>query len=303
MTIAPYKGMSCTAMFMLTLFTLLGCLVCIGNLLTVVAVFRTEELRTTPNMYIVSLACSDFLLGLTVPFFVSSNVPNMEDLLDRSLFHCAFRYGVLYLILSESFLCICAISVDRYVYIKHPLHYHIYLSPKKTGLVIASTWCVSLMVGACTLLTSTWPGYCSFFHVVSKSFQLYFIMPYTAAIFVLNAVMYSLITKEAIQHRQRIQVRNSPINTTIRCKATLRSIRHFIMVYGTFVVCWLPAAVVNILGHTYGVGTTTTGITLSLGLLNSGVNFIIYAFMNKAFKKAFLKLFLALHVFCCRMCR
>ncbi|XP_071105285.1 alpha-2Da adrenergic receptor-like [Haliotis cracherodii] len=131
MAIASCRSLSGTEIFTLALFTLVGCLVCVGNLLTVVAVYRTEALRTTPNMYIVSLACSDFLTGLTFPFYVSSIVPRVEDMLDMSFFNCAFRYGALYLILSESFLCICAISVYvyRYVYIKHPLHYHIYLSP------------------------------------------------------------------------------------------------------------------------------------------------------------------------------
>ncbi|XP_071107276.1 5-hydroxytryptamine receptor 4-like [Haliotis cracherodii] len=303
MAIASCRSLSGTEIFTLALFTLVGCLVCVGNLLTVVAVYRTEALRTTPNMYIVSLACSDFLTGLAFPFYVSSIVPRVEDMLDRSWFNCAFRYGALYLILSESFLCICAISVDRYVYIKHPLHYHIYLSPKKTGFIILCTWCVSILVGTSTLLTSTWPGYCSFFHVVSKPFQLYFIMPFTATVFVLNAIMYGLITREAIQHRQRIQARGSPMRSTIRYKSTFHSVRLFIMVYGTFVLCWLPSAVVNILGNTYGVGSATTSITLSLGLLNSGMNFIIYSFMNKDFKKAFLKMFLAMHMFCCRECQ
>nr|KAG5709647.1 hypothetical protein BaRGS_027672 [Batillaria attramentaria] len=55
---------------------LLAVWVLLGNGLTILAVFRFEKLRTRANMYIVSLATSDALVGILLFFFGSLYIPS-----------------------------------------------------------------------------------------------------------------------------------------------------------------------------------------------------------------------------------
>lgn len=116
-----------------------------GNILVIVAVFTTRSLRQmTCNYYIVSLAVSDLLLGICVlPF---SSVYEILDYWIFPSFFCVIWLCTDVLSCTASILNLLCISVDRYLAISRPLHYHNYSSSKFVSIMIAAAWLLSILI-------------------------------------------------------------------------------------------------------------------------------------------------------------
>lgn len=92
-----------------------------GNILTILAVRFSRRLRTViSNLFILSLAISDMVVGFTLPyhlaFYMGSNLGN-----DRGW--CLLRFFLIILACCVSIWNLIAIAVDRYIAIVYPLHY------------------------------------------------------------------------------------------------------------------------------------------------------------------------------------
>ncbi|GFR73399.1 D(2) dopamine receptor [Elysia marginata] len=71
-------------------------------------------------------------------------------------------------------------------------------------------------------------------------------------------------------------------------KGTMKSIKFFLTVFGVFLVCGTPTVVVMGLDYHYSVPSTVYRFLTIIAVSNSGMNFIIYAAMNRQFRHAFL---------------
>lgn len=92
-----------------------------GNILTILAVRFSRRLRTIiSNLFILSLAISDMVVGFTLPyhlaFYMGSNLGN-----DRGW--CLLRFFLIILACCVSIWNLIAIAIDRYIAIVYPLHY------------------------------------------------------------------------------------------------------------------------------------------------------------------------------------
>lgn len=97
--------------------------VCIlgGNALTIIAVRTCRRLRCLiSNLFILSLAASDFIVGLALPyhlsFYLGSNMGKVHGL-------CLTRFFLIIFACCVSILTLITISVDRYIAILYALHY------------------------------------------------------------------------------------------------------------------------------------------------------------------------------------
>ena len=142
--------------------------VVVGNSLVVLAVFTTRKLRTVTNMFIVSLACADLLLGVCVLPYSSAN-----ELLRRwpfGSFICNAWLAVDVWASTASIFNLCAISFDRYLAIGYPFRYPALMVPRRGRLIVAGVWIVSFLICFPPLIgwkesgsfgSSTLPGNCS----------------------------------------------------------------------------------------------------------------------------------------------
>ena len=107
------------------LYTLLECLVALtallGNLLVIVVFIQDKRLRKRTNFYILSLAVSDFLVGLLgIPSAILTRIG-----IPRDAFHgCLFMLSLLVVLCTISILNLVAVSFDRFWAILFPLNYH-----------------------------------------------------------------------------------------------------------------------------------------------------------------------------------
>jgi muscarinic acetylcholine receptor len=92
-----------------------------GNILTILAVRYSRRLRSViSNLFVLSLAISDILVGLTLPyhltFYLGSN-------LGSSKHWCLLRFFFVIMACCVSIWNLIAIALDRYLAICYPLHY------------------------------------------------------------------------------------------------------------------------------------------------------------------------------------
>lgn len=92
-----------------------------GNFLTIIAIRMCRRLRSlVSNLFILSLAVSDFIVGLTLPyhlaFYLGSDFGHMHSL-------CLTRFFLIIFACCVSVLTLITISIDRYIAIVRPFHY------------------------------------------------------------------------------------------------------------------------------------------------------------------------------------
>lgn len=92
-----------------------------GNILTILAIRLSKKLQSyTSNMFVLSLAVSDLVVGLTLPyhlvFYMGSGVGSKAST-------CLMRFFLIIMACTVSIWNLISIAIDRYVAIVYPLHY------------------------------------------------------------------------------------------------------------------------------------------------------------------------------------
>ncbi|WAR20782.1 OAR1-like protein, partial [Mya arenaria] len=125
------------------LLSLIDLAVVLGNTLVIAAVFTTQKLRTVTNIFIVSLACADLLLGFAVlPFSISVEV---DEWLWGQVW-CSMWLAIDVWLCTASIFSLCAISFDRFIAVTHPIRYPTIMSPSRGRWLVASVWVLSFVV-------------------------------------------------------------------------------------------------------------------------------------------------------------
>ncbi|XP_043493784.1 octopamine receptor Oamb-like isoform X2 [Polistes fuscatus] len=144
---ALYEGVEWSGPWiLLTLITLaiVNVMVVLGNVLVILAVYYTSKLRNVTNMFIVSLAVADLLVGLAVlPFSATWEVFKVWIFGDL---WCSVWLAVDVWMCTASILNLCAISLDRYLAVTRPVCYPQLMSPKRAKLLVATVWVLSFVI-------------------------------------------------------------------------------------------------------------------------------------------------------------
>ena len=109
-----------------------------------VIVFRQKNLRTVPNLLVVSLAVGDFLFVLfCVPF---GAVAYSLEYYPFSTFYCRFENFIINLSLGVSVFSLLALSVDRYKIIAKPLASHANDPSNQLKIVVFFIWLMAIIL-------------------------------------------------------------------------------------------------------------------------------------------------------------
>ncbi|XP_036599804.1 motilin receptor [Trichosurus vulpecula] len=114
-----------------------------GNVVTVLLIRRYRDMRTTTNLYLGSMAVSDLLILLGLPFDLYRLWRSRPWVFGQLL--CRLS-----LYLSEgctyaSLLHITALSVERYLAICYPLRARVLITRRRVRALIAALWAVALL--------------------------------------------------------------------------------------------------------------------------------------------------------------
>uniref|UniRef100_A0A3P9CYP9 G-protein coupled receptors family 1 profile domain-containing protein n=1 Tax=Maylandia zebra TaxID=106582 RepID=A0A3P9CYP9_9CICH len=111
------------------------------NLLVIIAVSHFRQLHTPTNILLLSLAVTDFLVGL---LFMPGEILRNTACWFLGQLTCSLYNYVSYIITSASVGNMVLISVDRYVAICDPLHYPTRITERRVKLCVCLCWLCSV---------------------------------------------------------------------------------------------------------------------------------------------------------------
>jgi len=264
------------------IFSLLATL---GNLIVIRALWKASSIPDNLKMLFLSLAFSDFGVGLFgqltlgVTFAVMLQTAangnfNFDYLCPTVLTVC---YALIYLLTCASFLTITAIAVDRLLAVSLHLRYQELVTSKRVIITIVSLWFSS---GVATCIFSVIPNHNG---ILVATIEIVGLLLTTAA--------YIRVYKTVIHHQNQIQcqlhnqLQNSQEMEVIRQR---KSALGTLFVYAVFVACFLPNLCCIMLlafGRFRVSFLLVNQASAFLVLLNSSLNPIVYCWRYREIRE------------------
>lgn len=278
---------------------LMNAVALIGNLLVCLAVYKNPRLRTTTNLYIISLAGTDLLSAtLVMPFTAGVLITRKWPF---GTVYC-FIHGFLVnfgLFVSTSIMGLTAFN--RYVRIVKTTNYSVIFSRKKSrtmliclcvfiaGFIIVPQFAGLQKIGflphyaSCHIIHLTKAGMIAHYSIV---LVLFLTLPFGVAIFCYFKV-FAAIQKHNLEVAPGLQSRIHAVRITSHEIKISKSL--FVVVLG-FGMCWIPAWTLAIIKRFCLIPSLPLEYYLlhtGLVFLSSSTNVFIYAGMNSSFKAEF----------------
>lgn len=273
-----------TILISITFLIIIILLALFGNILVVIAFRVFQNLRNMTNYFIVSLAVADILVAaISMPVWGAYIITGPEwkfDIWVEQVWSCVdILCGV------ASILHLCFISLERYVCITSPLTYHDRMTTRKAVIAIFGIWSFSIFMAVLKIILWSVPPPS---YEIAVSISCFFIP------LVIMLICYMQIYRAAHHQIKKIilTVHGSPKRFLL--SKELKAAKTVGAVIGAFVICWGPFFVLNLV---YALCKSCSPIPEEavlaakwLHYVNSVLNPIIYACMNKDFRSAFKKI-------------
>ncbi|XP_059199192.1 trace amine-associated receptor 13c-like [Centropristis striata] len=275
----------------ITLYSI-SVLTAVLNLLIIISVSHFRQLHTPTNILLLSLAVSDFLVGLLV---MPSNALERTHCWLFGDFLCSLYRFVSDIIYSASVVNMVLISVDRYVAICDPLHYTTRITVNRVRVCVCLLWFCSVAYNSyffnLLLIQQENTSYCygecdvlTHDAVAVLQLVLSFLVPVTAII-----VLYSRVFVVAVSHaramRSHITAVTKQISVTKTAKKSeLKAARTLGVLVVVFLMCFTPTYFATLGGYE-SMSNSTMYFINYLYYFNSYLNPVIYALFYPWFRK------------------
>uniref|UniRef100_A0A8C6WTW9 Trace amine associated receptor 19e n=1 Tax=Neogobius melanostomus TaxID=47308 RepID=A0A8C6WTW9_9GOBI len=278
-----------SAMLVYTVLYVMSLVTTTLNLLVIISISHYKQLHTPTNFLLLSLAVSDFCVGLLMFFqiLVVDGCWLFGDIL------CVVYQLVSYTVISASLGTIVLISVDRYIAICQPLHYYTKVRGRRVQFCICLYWLCStfynLMVlkenmekpGSFNSCSGECVGSINYYVGLIDVF-ISFIIP-VSAIAVLYIRVFVVVLTQVRAMRSQITAANSQ-KTVFANKSELKAARTLGVVILLYIVCLSPYYIV-IIGQDAYFSASSAAVFIYLIYFNSCLNPLIYTFFYPWFRK------------------
>ena len=118
----------------------LGVVAVLGNATVIVLISTRRKLHNTANCFVLSLAVADFT-------YSAFNLVALSHPLGSTLrdYERSVEVSVMLALAGTSVTNLCALTLDRYVAIVHPLRYVTIMKPRRVGFLIAAAWAFAVL--------------------------------------------------------------------------------------------------------------------------------------------------------------
>ncbi|XP_038157374.1 trace amine-associated receptor 13c-like [Cyprinodon tularosa] len=270
------------------------------NLLVIISISHFRQLHSPTNLLLLSLAVSDFLIGLLM-FFQIVLINGCWFLGDIA---CVTYLYLAYIITTASVATMVMISIDRFVAICHPLHYNTKITQKKVKICVSLCWTwptlfqsLNLMenfkqpgmynscLGECVIVINYIAG--------MADLILSFVVPITIIV-----VLYFRIFVVAVSHI-RTKHSHTPgltLHGSVNVKKSEIKVAGSLgVVVVVFLICVLPYFCVTLTGQDTLLNASSSAFVIYLFYFNSCLNPIVYTFFYSWFRKS-VKVILTLRI-------
>ncbi|XP_026779504.2 trace amine-associated receptor 13c-like [Pangasianodon hypophthalmus] len=276
-----------------------------GNLLVIISVLHFKQLHTPTNTLVLSLAVSDFLVGIfAMPLML---IWTIETCWIFGRVFCTIFWLIGGFLTILSIYNIALIAVDRYLALSNPFLYMNSVSVRITHFVIVFDWCLlgayilALIYFNGTFTSSVMcPGEC--FLSLNEVWTvidlvIVFIFPLSVII-----ILYTRVFVIAKKHASAIRELNNHTwpktqkITSYSMKSERKAAKVLGILVAVFLVCLLPYFIYSLLGDVIELQTETFQEVSILFCLNSTINPLIYALFYPWFRRC-IKIIVTLQIF------
>ncbi|XP_031567299.1 octopamine receptor 1-like [Actinia tenebrosa] len=287
-----------------TLLLILMVLIILGNLMVIRTVYVTPKLHCPAFYFVISLAVADFMVGFLVPLSLVYNISSeMTGKWMAGEIACdVWTFANIWFVCA-SLLNLCVVSWDRYIAVTSPLTYKFVMHGKKIKVFIVIVWSLSLLMAVIYTVEfklSEERRLC----VATSGLTLEQTVPSVIIIYVIPTLFLLFVNGRVIQiarkHRRHIQIQEITVsnlsvsnpheaNRNMRLSAIvneLKTFKTFVIVIGTFVLCWSPFFLLTLLNHFVELPSKLPHVAVILFYVKSGLNPMIYGTHNKELRTA-----------------
>ena len=273
-----------------------------GNMLVICVVLSNQQMRSTTNILIVSLAFADlFFIVFCVPFTATGYALPYWPF---GNIWCKIVHYFMFVSAYVSIYTLVLMSLDRYLAVVHPISSMSIRTQRNTYIVVSITW-VIILLGHVPLLMQYGVFEYDYYgeerstcinlkslhkHEVNKLFYAtFFVFGYLLPLSLI-CVLYGFMLKRLLYGvvpggNQRAE--------SIRSKK--RVTKMVVIVVVIFALCWLPIQIIFMVQNFGNFATDIVSIAMQmtancLAYMNSCVNPILYAFLSENFRRSFRRL-------------
>lgn len=120
-----------------------------GNTMTILIIQHFKDMKTTTNLYLSSMAVSDLIIFLCLPFDLYRLWKYVPWLFGEAV--CRFYHYIFEGCTSATILHITALSIERYLAISFPLRSKVLVTKRRVQYIILALWGFALVSAAPTL--------------------------------------------------------------------------------------------------------------------------------------------------------
>ena len=271
-----------------------------GNALVFIAVWKEKSLRTTPNVFVVNLAVTDFLFSMAVLPLTTATFIQGENKLGM---HggCEFQGFMFGAVLNATLVTMTTISINRFVMIRHRGRYKNVYTTKNVCCMLACIWCYAILLasrpfyGLGRYAFNPHNAFCS---IDKKSESASKISRFLAYLSLYGNIIiiircYIGVYRTVSQHRRQINSSHDSGNTQgtnnreIRGEDVHIAKTLFIVIF-LFGICWFPTAIAGIVVvFDVRIPGLVQEVLMFTVCLASVVNPIVYAIRNRRFRRTF----------------
>ncbi|XP_026151746.1 trace amine-associated receptor 4-like [Mastacembelus armatus] len=263
------------------------------NLLVIISISHFKQLHSPTNFLVLSLAVSDFFVGLLILF----QIMLIEGCWFLSDLMCALYQYLDYIISSTSVGTMVLISIDRYVAICDPMHYSTKVTQKRVKVCICLCWICSVIFQSLILMDNLeQPGrYNSCFGecvivinyiagIVDLIFS--FILPITVIVVLYMRVFVVAVSQARAMRSHITTVTVQGSRKVTAKKSELKAARTLGVVITVFLMCFCPFYCVSLSSKDDLMNSSSAAFVICLYSFNACLNPVIYAFFYPWFRKS-----------------
>ena len=281
-----------------------------GNLLLGIAVIKNPNLRrAVPNMYIITLALSDFLMSLLgIPFSVASLIVGEWP---SNNFVCQLQGFWILLMCAVSLQTLAVTAVNRYFrVVRSRTLYQKLFNMKTTRITIVILWIMAFFAPLPYIVS----GHEFFFHTgkvfcahdaesLYEGYGAYLVLVYVLIPLIIIITCYTRVFIAVRKHNRvtfqqprvcPLREQHTQMSGTLRLSVDEVNITYVLLVVVIgFLTCWTPVMIIDMIDFINAEWKLKRQVYVSytcFGFASTSLNPVIYGIMNRSFRAEYLKI-------------
>lgn len=272
-----------------------------GNLGIIISISHFKELHSPTNFLILSMAATDFLLGVLI--MPCSMVRSVEKCWYFGKLFCKIHYSFDLMLSVISIFHLCSIAIDRFYAVCNPLHYPIKMTTVVIKKMIFVCWSLPAIFAFGVVITNSHVsgivGYESLvecFNSCPITFnKLWSVIMFFACFFIPGSVMVGIYIQIFIVSQRHANILKhvmgnlkDKMSTQISKQKDRKAAKTLGIVMGVFISCWMPVFITILVDPFLNFSTPELLFDALnwLGYINSTCNPLIYGFFYPWFRKS-----------------